>query len=420
MALGEFVLKKSQAYVVDPASQTGIDARDTVNARYADLADPVTGFIAVAKSELNNAIADLEAAAGTIPVGSVAASGLIVPDFSITVPDFDETFTQVFNETAPTFTPIFSVPEEKPDTSQIGWQDETVNLEADFVAAVAGWLASGESAIPAAVQTAIYDAAVLRLDEKKADSLAEFDSVMSSKAFSCPPGALAIHRARVEGEFGKAAGEVSAKIAERDMELTQANQHKAAELAQAYVGAAKQYLIEKNKFLLSAVEMAVNLWLKEYDAAIKYLEAQVEAFKADIEGFKAKADVFKVQADVFEAKAKAFVATIDGVKAKSQLQVDNIKLKLERYKMDSDVDLKEEELKIDAKKTEFFLKEKIAEAMAGYHAQMVASGMAGIHVSAGISASRSDSLGVSWNWGYSETLSETETEQSSQSVTAEL
>ena len=413
MALGEYTLKKSTPYVTDPASATGIDARDTVNARYAD----VTTFISDAKTDLDAAIVDLKSSVGTIPVGAVAASGLTVPDFSITVPEFTDTFTETFTAVKPTFNPVFNAPANKPDTSGATWQDEVIELEADLVAAVAAWLSSGESAIPADVQTAIFNAAVLRLDEKKVDSLAEFDSVMAAKAFSCPPGALAVHRSRVESEFAKGTAEVSARIAEKDMELTQANKHKAGELAQAYVAAGKQYLIEKNKFLLAALETAVNLWLKEYDAVIKYLEAQVEAFKAQMEGYKAEGDVFKTLGEVFDTKARAFVATIEGVKAKGQLTADNIRLKIDRYKADSEVDLKEEELKVDAKKAEFALAERMAEALAGFHAQGVASGMSGIHISAGISASRSDSLGVSYNWGYSEELTERESEEVSFSAT---
>ena len=413
MALGEYTLRKSTPYVTDPASATGIDARDTVNARYAD----VTTFISEAKSDLDDAIDDLKASVGSIPVSAVAASGLTVPDFSITVPEFTDTFTDTFTAVKPTFSPVFNAPANKPDTSGATWQDEVIELEADLVAAVAAWLSSGESAIPADVQTAIFNAAVLRLDEKKVDSLAEFDSVMASKAFSCPPGALAVHRSRVESEFAKGVTEVSARIAEKDMELTQANKHKAGELAQAYVAAGKQYLIEKNKFLLAALETAVNLWLKEYDAVIKYLEAQVEAFKAQMEGYKAEGDVFKTLGEVFDTKARAFVATIEGVKAKGQLTADNIRLKIDRYKADSEVDLKEEELKVDAKKAEFALAERMAEALAGFHAQGVASGMSGIHISAGISASRSDSLGVSYNWGYSEELTERESEEVSFSAT---
>ena len=259
MALGEYTLKKSTAYVTDPASATGIDARDTVNARYTD----VTAYIAEAKADLDDAIADLQDSVGAIPVGSVAASGIIVPDFSLTVPEFTDTFDEVFSAVKPTFTPTFNAPGNKPDTSTAVWQDEIISLEAEFIIAVSDWLESGESAIPAAVQTAIFNAAVLRLDEKKVDSLTEFDSVMAAKAFSCPPGALAIHRARVEGEFAKGSAEISARIAEKDMELTQANKHKAGELAQAYVSAGKQFLIEKNKFMLGALETAVNLWLKE-------------------------------------------------------------------------------------------------------------------------------------------------------------
>ena len=136
-----------------------------------------------------------------------------------------------------------------------------------------------------------------------------------------------------------------------------------------------------------------------------------------MEGYNAEGDVFKTLGEVFETKTKAFVATIEGVKAKGQLTADNIRLKIDRYKADSEVDLKEEELKIDAKKAEYALAERMAEALAGFHAQGVASGMAGIHVTAGISASRSDSLGVSWNCGYSESLTESESEDVSFSAT---
>ena len=407
MALGQYTLKKSTAYVTDPASATGIDARDTVNARYTD----VTTYIAGAKADLDLAIEDLKTSVGTISVGAVASSGITVPDFSLTVPDFTATFDAAFTTPKPTFTPVFSVPLNKPNTSTAAWQDEVISLEAELVLAVSDWLSSGESAIPAAVQTAIFNAAVLRLDEKKVDSLAEFDSVMAAKAFSCPPGALAIHRARVEGEFAKGSSEISARIAEKDMELTQANKHKAGELAQAYVSAGKQYLIEKNKFMLAALEAAVELWLKEYDAAIKYLEAQVATYKAQVEAYVADGTIYKTDGEVFESQARAYAATIDGLRVKGQLMTDNVRLLIERYKADADIDMKEEELKVDAKKAQYALAERMAEALAGFHSQGVASGMSGIHVSAGISASRSDSLGVSYNWGYSEELSERESEE---------
>jgi len=413
MALGEFALKRSTSFRTYPASETGNEARETVNERYTD----VKNFIAAAKAELNGSIAALAGSVGAIPVEAVAASGLTVPDFAITVPDFTETFTAVFDTAKPTFTPTFSVPINKPDTSSAGWVEEAVELEAEFVLAVSAWIASGESAIPPAVQEAIYNSAILRFDETKQKALIEFDSVMAARAFSCPPGILAIHRARLDNEFGKGAAEVSAKIAERNMELTQANMHKAGELAQAYVSSGKQYLIEKNKFMLSVLETAVDLWLKEYDAVIKYLEAQVAVYSAQVNAYKADGEVFKTLGDVYETQAKAYAATIDGIRAKGQLISDNVRLKIDRFKVDSDIDLKESELKIQAKFYEYSLAERMAEAMAGYHSQAVASGMSGIHISAGISAQRSDSLGVSYNWGYSESLNESESEQISQTAT---
>lgn len=414
MALGEFILKKTTPFITDPATAAAIDARDIVNSRFAD----VTAYITTATADFNDAVTALQAAGGSIPVDAIPASGITQPDWAnlgITIPSFTKTFTAVFEAEMPTFTATLTVPANKPSGS-VAWQDATIALDADLVLAVAGWLNTESSAIPAAVQAAIYSAATTRLNETKTAARIEFEDRLSSRTFSAPPGVLDDALIRLDAEYAKAAAEVSAKIAERDMELTQANIHKAADIAQAYIAAAQQYNIEKNKFALSAMEKAVDMWLKEYDAAIKEFEAHATVFKAQADAYKVAGDVYETQGKVFESESRAFVAQVEGVKAKADYYINQVRIAIDRYKADSEVDMKEAELKVMAKYYEYMLKEKIAEGVAGVYAQTISSGFSGLHVSAGLNASRSDALAVGYNFGYSENVSESETESSQQIV----
>ena len=410
-----FSLTKSTPFITDPATGAAIDARDIVNSRFAD----VTAYITAATADFDDAVAALQAAGGSIPVDAIAASGIVQPNWAelgISVPSFTKTFTAVFDETMPEFTATLAAPLNKPSTS-VTWQDATFALDAALVEAVGNWLATESSAIPSAVQAAIYNAAVIRLNEKKTEARIEFEDKISSRTFSAPPGVLDDALIRFDAEFAKGAADVSAKIAERDMELTQANMHKAADIAQAYVAAGQQYNIEKNKFLLAAMEKAVDAWLKEYDAAIKEFEAYVTVYKAQADAYKTAGDVFETQGKVYESESRAYVAQVEGVKAKADYYINQVRIAIERYKADSEVDMKEAELKVQAKYYEYMLQEKIAEGVAGVYAQTISSGFSGLHVSAGLSASRSDALSVGYNFGYSESVSEGQTE-SSQKVVA--
>lgn len=410
-----FSLEKTVGFVTNPMTGAAIDARDIVNSRFTD----VTAYITAATTDFDAAVADLKAAGGAIPVDSIAASGITQPDWAalgITIPDFTKTFTEVFDAEMPTFSATLSVPENKPSSS-VTWQDATIGLDTQLVAAVAGWLETESSAIPEAVQTAIYNAAVTRLNETKALARLEFEDKLSARGFTAPPGVLDDALIRFDAEFAKGAADISAKIAERDMELTQANIHKALDIAQAYVAAAQQYNIEKNKFMLAAMEKAVDMWLKEYDAAIKEFEAHATVFKAQADAYKVAGDVFETQGKVYESESKAYVAQVEGVKAKADYYINQVRIAIERYKADSEVDMKEAELKVMAKYYEYMLKEKIAEGVAGVYAQTISSGFSGLHVSAGISANRSDALSVGYNFGYSESLSEGHSETTQQIAT---
>lgn len=403
-----FDLEKTQSFITDPSYATTTATRDLVTARFAD----VTTFIDAAKVDFDAAITALQGSGGAIPVDSIAASGISMPDWAnlgISIPSFDKVFDATFESTKPTFSATLNAPGEKPSVS-VAWQDMVFALDAKLVTAVSAWLDSGSPAIPAEVQAAIYNAALLRLNEAKTAARLEFEDKLSSRTFSAPPGVLDDALLRFDAEYTKAVSEVSAKIAERDMELTQANQHKAVDIAQAYVAAGWNFLVEKNKFLLSATQASVDMWIKEYDAAIKELEAHVKVFEAEALVYKTDGEVFETQGEVHKALATAYAATVEGLRAKAQYYIDQVRLAIDRYKADSEVDMKEAELKVVAKHYEYMLGEKISEAVAGVYAQTISSGFSGLHVSAGINASRSDGLNVGYNFGYSETLSESHSE----------
>ena len=163
-----------------------------------------------------------------------AAPAAFNKTFDATAPEFSKTFS----ETAPEFTKEFAAtladadivyvePDGKPDFAAVGWEDETIYLEPELVNKVALWLTSERSAIPEDVAQQIYESAVIRVDEARVAAVAKVESDAAARGWELPSGVLAIQKAQIEREYAKGISELSASIANKDMELTQANYHKA-------------------------------------------------------------------------------------------------------------------------------------------------------------------------------------------------
>lgn len=414
MAL-EFHLPASMTWITQQ-NEPGTNAKDTILERFAYITD----FVNEAKSDLDAALTRLESAATNVEVGDISLPALSIPDIADTIPAFNGTFDAVFDATIDDFDVAYVSTGDAPDGSGIEWQDGSISLEPEVVAMVAGWLSSGSSAIPEAVANQIAASAVARLEEKKTDAIIQLESEAAAKGWMNPSGIDWYRRVQIEAEFAKGGADVSAKIAERDMELTQANMHKAAELGLAYVGAAQKYIVAKNTAVIGHFKTRVEAWSAMVDARIKELQGKTDAYRGRVEAFIAKGNVYKAQADAFESSVRAYQAGVEGLRTKFDAIARNLEVRTRAFEVEANAAIEEEKLKVQAQIANNQVKQAFADVAAKIHAQTVANGLSSIHVQGGMSASHSTSQSVGYNYSRSENMSEQRSKSESTNINADV
>ena len=396
-----FSLPRSIPWITEQV-EPGTQARTLVDERF----DAVADMVAAAKDDFDDSIAAMNASLSPIVVNDIAVAGITVPDLGGDIPTFAGTFDKTFSATLDEFDVTYVEPDGKPDASLVEWEDGTISLESELVNKLAVWLGSGETAIPDAIVEQIYDAAEIQLDEKRAEAISLEEARVAARGFEIPGGVAANKVIQIEREYGKAAAELSASLANKNMELTQANFHKAVEVAERYVAAARDYLVRKNLAKIQWYSSAVDAWVKQVDAAIKVIDAKVAAFRGKVEAYTAQATVYKTEAEVFDSTVRAYVALVDGLKAKYEAIATTVDMQVKVFQAETTAAVEEEKLKVSAQTANQALAQKIAEAQSNLHAQMVASGLSAMHVQASISASHGTGQDVGFRYSYSEGMSE--------------
>lgn len=400
-----FALPRSIPWITEQV-EPGTQARTLVDERF----DAVADMVAAAKDDFDDSIATMNASLSPIVVNDIAVAGIEVPDLGGDIPTFTGAFSKTFTATLEDFDVAYVEPDGKPDASLVEWEDGTISLETELVDKLAVWLGSGETAIPDAIVTQIYEAAELQLDEKRAEAITLEESKVAARGFEIPGGVAANKVIQIEREYGKAAAELSANLANKNMELTQANFHKAIEVAERYVAAARDYIIRKNTAKIQWYSAAVDAWVKQVDAAIKVIDAKVAAFAGKVEAYKAEATVYKTEAEVFDSTVKAYVALVEGLKAKYEAMATTVDMQVKVFQAETTAAIEEEKLRVSAQTANQALAQKIAEAQSNLHAQMVASGLSAMHVQASISSSHGTGQDVRYSYSYGEKMDESHSE----------
>lgn len=347
----EFKLPKKITWQGDNATVRR-ETVDIVSQRFTELAD----FCREAQQDFDNAIAGMQSSLRPIAVNDVPINTVPVPDLGTDIPTFTETFDKTFTDTPPppfvkeflatpptfdgefaavlptvvatfnaempeflaTFTGSIpdltishTMPSGEPDMSTMVWEDGTIHLEPELINKLAFWLTSGESAIPQTLGDQIYMAAMTRIDDERLQAITKFESDVAARGFQLPGGALIAQRTMIEREYAKGSADVAAKIAEKNMELTQANFHKASELAAAYVAAAQEHLVKKNLAKFEMYKTLADVWLRKVDASLKKIDAEIAVFNGKIEGVKAAASVYATEAQIYDSKVKGFATQVD-------------------------------------------------------------------------------------------------------------
>lgn len=400
-----FSLPRSIGWITQQ-QEPGVQARSLVDERF----DAISALVEDSREDFASAIVAMNQSLSPIVVNDLNIAGIEVPDLGGDIPTFTGTFDKTFTATLEDFDVSYVEPDGKPDASLVEWEDGTVSLESGLVDKLAVWLGSGETAIPSEIIEQIYEAAEIQLDEKRAEAISLEESKVAARGFEIPGGVAENRVIQYNREYGKAASELSANLASKNMELTQANFQKAIEIAERYVAAAKDYIIRKNTAKVQWYSAAVDAWVKQVDAAIKVIDAKVAAFSGKVEAYKAQATTYKTEADVFDSTVRAYIGLVDGLKAKYDAIAKTVEMKVQVFQAETTAAIEEEKLKVTAQSANQALAQKIAESQSNLHAQMVASGLSAMHVQASISSSHGTGQDVSYRYSYGESMDENHSE----------
>lgn len=391
---------------IQQQNEPGIAAKDVIIDRF----QYVTAFVDEARDDLAAALARLEGSAGKVIVGDIPIGEITIPDILDEIPSFTGTFTDVFDAELGDFTPTYVEPDGMPDGTGTEWEEAVISLEPELISQLSEWLVSGKTAIPDALAEQIANAALVQFAEKRTASVLLLEAEAASKGFVNPSFVDWNRRVQIEAEYAKGAADISAKIAEKDMELTQANYHKAMELSAGYVSAAKQYIVQKNLAVIQHYKARVEAWVSLVDARIKEMQGKVDAFRGQVDAYVAKGQVYKTKGEVFESTVKAYTAVVEGLKAKFDTIAETVKMKTKVFETESMAAIEEEKLRVQAQVANLSFAQKVAEVSAGLHAQTVANGMSSIHVQGGMSVGHSTGQSVGYNYSRGENMSEQHSE----------
>ena len=400
----------------DEKDEPGVDTKSLVDHRFALVQD----MIDEATADFASALDAMRGALTPIIVKDIPSSGIETSDIDANIPDFTASFDAVFNAALPSFSVSYTEPEGKPDPSAFEWEEGVFALTTELVDKLAFWLLNGESAIPQALFDEMYLTATTALSEDVTARRLVLLSEAAARGWDCPEEIESAKLLQLEREYSKGAAEVASNIAAKNMELVQANFHKAVEVAAQYIATQMDYNIKKNTAKIDFYSAAVDAWVKQVEAEISRITAEVTAFQGQIEGYKAAALVYKTEADVFDSTVRAYVALVEGMKAKIGAAVESIKAEVMVYEADAKTAIENEKLRVEAQIANNELGQRIAEADSNFHAQLMASGMGALHVQAGVSASHSTGEQVGFNYQYGHSYSEQQSRSENTTHTREI
>lgn len=387
-------------------SEPGVSARSLVDERF----DALAAMIGTSTASFNASLQKMRDALAPISVGTVTMDDVEMPTDLGTIPSFTGAFNKTFTDTLEDFDFTYTEPSDKPDASLVAWEDGTVSLEPELIAKLAEWITGNDSAISPALMSQIFNSAIVKHDEQRIATIAKLTADAAARGFDCPAEVIAAQVAQIEAEYSKASADISARVAEKNMELTQANFHKAIEVAASYVKEKYNYYIQKNMAKVQWYTSAVDAWIKTVQANISVIEAKVAAYNGKVTAFKAKADAYKTESEVFVSSIEAYKALVEGLRSKIDATISVVKAETEIAKTKAETDIKIQELNVNAQVANQQLAQRIAEAESSFHANITTGALTSIHVQASIGANHSTGQDVSYSYSYGEAMHETRTQ----------
>lgn len=173
------------------------------------------------------------------------------------------------------------------------------------------FIEDGGTALPPAVEQALWDRARDRESRAMADAIADLDR-MESLGYSAPPGVYLNARTRIATEMGYTATTLSREIAIEQAKLEQQNIQSALQNATQLEGQLIQYRNAVEQRAFESVKYAT-------EAGVQVYNAQVQAYAAYLDAYKTKVAVYEAQIRAELGKVEAYKAEMEAESVKAQV-----------------------------------------------------------------------------------------------------
>jgi len=255
----------------------------------------------------------------------------------------------------------------------------------DIITRIIDTLVEGATGLDPTVEAMIWERARSRQEVENLRQYLEAEQYFSARGYELPPGALA---GRLQ--------EIAIEIARNNSYLNNDITVEQAKLAQTN----SQFVIEKGAMVvIEMMKSSLSSVLDYNKGTIEKFMGEVERYKSDISGkiseIEGKTKVYMAETEVYKAGASVDNADIAA-------KIDINKLKLSEAQIQSELDLKEAQLELDAAEKVFTLQVEAIKANSQILSQVVASALSGVNASASMGfsggASLSESAGYGWSW----------------------
>lgn len=187
----------------------------------------------------------------------------------------------------------------------------TSSLLSAAQSALERFITVGGTALPPAIEQALWDRARDRESRAAADAIADLDR-MESLGYSAPPGVWISARTRVATEMGYTFSTLSREIAIEQAKLEQQNVITALQNATQLEGQLIQYRNAVEQRLFESVRYAT-------EAGVQIYNAQVQAYAAYLDAYKTKAAIYEAQIRAELGKVEAYKAQMEAESVKAQI-----------------------------------------------------------------------------------------------------
>lgn len=173
------------------------------------------------------------------------------------------------------------------------------------------FIVDGGTALPPAIEEALWGRARDRENRAQADAIADLER-MEQLGYSAPPGVYMDARVRIATEMGYTATTLSREIAIENAKLEQENVKFALQSAVQLEGTLIQYNNQVEQRLFDAARYAT-------EAGVQIYNAQVQAYAAYLDAYKMKVAVYEAQIRAELGKVEAYKASMEAESVKAQV-----------------------------------------------------------------------------------------------------